>query len=167
MTTEDPAFGTIDDLPESAAVASRRPRILLLVVALLVAVVLAVVVVVFALGTVAHVIEVGSTSTVADLDTVEQNTGIDLPDGTTVLASSEGDDAFSAELLLPADRLPDFPLAGYGPVDAASDELAPALEGENVVEYLGAASDTLVASAAIVERDGDAVLFVDVRAATE
>ena len=161
------AFGTIDDLPESAAVSSRRPRIVLLVVALLVAVVLAVVVVVFALGTVAHVLEVGSTSTVADLDTVEQNTGIDLPDGTTVLASSEGDDAFSAELLLPTDRLPDFPLAGYGPVDAASDELAPALEGENVVEYLGAGNEILVASAAIVERDGEAVLFVDVRAATE
>jgi len=161
------AFGTIDDLPESAALSSRRPRIVLLVVALLVAAVLAVVVVVFALGTVAHVLEVGSTSTVADLDTVEQNTGIDLPDGTTVLASSEGDDAFSAELLLPTDRLPDFPLAGYGPVDAASDELAPALEGENVVEYLGAGNEILVASAAIVERDGEAVLFVDVRAATE
>ena len=166
MTDDTAPFGTIDDLPESAEIATRRPRIVLLVVALLVAAVLAVVVVVFALGTVAHVIEVGGTQTVADLPTVEQSTGIDLPDGTTVLASRESDGAFSAELLLPADRLPDFPLAGYGPVASASDELAPALEGENVIEYLGAASTTLVASAAIVERDGEAVLFVDVRAVT-
>ena len=157
-------FGTLDDLPESADVSTRAPRIILLVIALLVAAVLAVVVVVFALGTVAHVITVGGTPTVADLATVEQSTGIDLPDGTEVLASSESDGAFSAELLLPPDRLPDFPLAGYGPADAPSAELAPALEGESVVEYLAAESSTLAASAAIVDRSGDAVLFVDVRA---
>ena len=153
--------------PETDVPASRtNPAVVLawLVVGALVATL----VVVFGVGTVTHVLRVGSEgAAVPGLGEVEQNTGIDLPDGTTVLASSEGDDAFSAELLLPTDRLPDFPLAGYGPVDAASDELAPALEGENVVEYLGAGSDTLVASAAIVERDGDAVLFVDVRAATE
>ena len=157
-------FGTLDDLPESADVASRRPRIALSAAALLGAAVLVVVVVVFALGTVAHVIEVGGNPPVADLSTVEQNTGIDLPDGTTVLASGQSDGAFSAELLLPADTLPDFPLAGYGPADEPSDELATAVEGEDVVEYLGAASDSLEASAAIVNRDGAAVLFVDVRA---
>lgn len=165
MINDTVPFGTLDDLPESADVASRRPRIVLLLVALLVAAALAVVVVVFALGTVAHVIEVGGNPPVAELATVEQNTGIDLPDGTTVLASSQTDGAFSAELLLPPDRLPDFPLAGYAPADAASDELALTVAGENVVEYLGAASDTLTASAAIVDRDGTAVLFVDVRAA--
>jgi len=157
-------FGTLDDLPESAPVQTRAPRIVLIVVALLVAAVLAVVVVVFALGTLAHVIEVGRTQTVADLATVEQSTGIDLPDGTVVLASDEADGVFSTELLLPPDRLPDFPLAGYASVDLPSAELAPALEGENVVEYLAAASDSLEASAAIVDRGGDAVLFVDVRA---
>jgi hypothetical protein len=165
MTDEPIPFGTLDDLPESADVATRRPRIALSIAALLLAAVLAVVVVVFAVGTVAHVIEVGGNPPVAQLSTVEQNTGIDLPDGTTVLASSQSDGVFSAELLLPRDTLPDFPLAGYGEVDSPSDELAPELEGENVVEYLGAASDTVVASAAIVERDGDAVLFVDVRSA--
>ena len=164
MTDNTASFGTLDDLPESADVQTRAPRIVLLVVALLVAAVLAVVVVVFALGTVAHVITVGSTPTVADLSTVEQNTGIDLPDGTEVLASSNSDGVFSAEVLLPADTLPDFPVAGYGPADAPSAELAPALEGENVREYLAAESDSLRASAAIVDRDGDAVLFVDVRA---
>ena len=157
-------FGTLDDLPDSAPVQSRAPRVALLVVALLVAAVLAVVVVVFALGTVAHVIEVGRNPPVADLATVEQNTGIDLPDGTEVLASSQSDGVFSAELLLPPDRLPDFPLAGYGSVDLPSAELAPALESENVVEFLAAANDRLEASAAIVGRGGDAVLFVDVRA---
>jgi len=166
MTDDAAPFGTLDDLPESADVATRRPRIVLLIVALLVAAVLAVVVVVFALGTVAHVMEASGTPRLADVSTVEQNTGIDLPEGTTVLASTDGDGEFSTELLLPADTLPDFPLAGYGPVDAPSTELAPALDGENVIEYLGAASDTLVASAAIVERDGQIVLFVDVRSAT-
>ena len=91
MTDNTASFGTLDDLPESADVQTRAPRIVLLVVALLVAAVLAVVVVVFALGTVAHVITVGSTPTVADLSTVEQNTGIDLPDGTTVLATDQSD----------------------------------------------------------------------------
>jgi len=158
------SFGSLDDLPESAEVQTRSPRIAVTVVALLVAAVLAVVVVVFALGTVAHVIDVGRTPTVADVATVEQSTGIDLPDGTEVLASSESDGAFTAELLLPPDRLPDFPLAGYATAQAPSSELAPALEGESVVEYLAAASDTLEASAAVVDRDGDAVLFVDVRA---
>lgn len=162
--TEVETFGTLDDLPESADVQTRSPRILLTVVALLVAAVLAVVVAVFALGTVAHVIDVGRTPNVADIATVEQSIGIDLPDGTEVLASSESDGAFSAELLLPPDRLPDFPLAGYASAQAPSAELAPALEGENVVEYLAATSDTLEASAAVVDRDGDAVLFVDVRA---
>ena len=157
-------FGTLDDLPESHDVATRTPRIILLVVALLVVAVLAVVVVVFALGTLAHVIEVGRTPKVADLTTVELSTGLDLPDGTEVLASNESDGVFAAELLLPPAELPDFPLAGYGPADAPSAELAPALEGETVVEYLAAASSRLEASAAIVNRDGDAVLFVDVRA---
>jgi len=164
MTDNTAPFGTLDDLPESADVSSRAPRIILIVVALLVAVVLAVVVVVFALGTVAHVISVGGTPRVADLATVEQSTGIDLPDGTEVLASSEAEGVFTAELLLPPNALPDFPLAGYASVDAPSAELAPALEGETVVDYLAAASPALEASAAIVERDGNAVLFVDVRA---
>jgi hypothetical protein len=157
-------FGTLDDLPESAHVQTRAPRIVLTVVALLVAAVLAVVVVVFAVGTVAHVIDVGRTPTVADLATVEKNTGLDLPDGTRVLASDSSDGVFSTELLLPSDRLPDFPLAGYASADLPSAELAPAVEDQNVVEYLAAASDTLEASAAIVDRDGDVVLFVDVRA---
>jgi len=157
-------FGSLDDLPESTPVSSRAPRIVLLVAALLVAAVIAVVVVVFALGTLAHVIEVGRTPVVADLDTVEQNTGIDLPDGTTVLSSDQGDGFFAAELLLPPDRLPDFPLAGYASVDLPSAQLAPAVEGENVVEFLAATSETLEASAAIADRAGDAVLFVDVRA---
>ena len=162
MTTE--SFGSIDDLPESADVSSRAPRIVITVVALLVAAVLAVVVVVFAVGTLAHLITVGGEATVADLPTVEQNTGIDLPDGTEVIATSQSDGAFSTELLLPPDELPDFPLAGYATVDAPSAELAPSLEGETVVEYLAAASDELEASAAIVDRSGEAVLFVDVRA---
>jgi hypothetical protein len=165
MTDETTPFGTLDDLPESSDVAGRSPRIALTVAALLLAAVLAVVVVVFAVGTVAHVIEVGGNPPVAQVATVEQNTGIDLPDGTTVLASTQSDGAFSAELLLPPDALPDFPLAGYAEVDRPSDELAAALDDENVVEYLGAANETVVASAAIVERDGDAVLFVDVRPA--
>ena len=84
MTDDIAPFGSLDDLPESTDVASRAPRLVLIVVALLVAAVLAVVVVVFAVGTVAHVIEVGRTPVVADLATVEQNTGLDLPEGTTL-----------------------------------------------------------------------------------
>ena len=164
MTNETEQFGTLDDLPESDDVTGRAPRIILLVVALLVAAVLTVVVVVFALGTVAHVITVGGTPKIADLTTVELNTNLDLPDGTEVLASTKADGVFAAELLLPPGRLPDFPLAGYGPADEPSPELAPAVKGENVVEFLAAASAKVEASAAIVDRDGDAVLFVDVRA---
>ena len=163
MTNEIESFGSLDDLPESADVSSRAPRVPLLIAALTIAAVLAVVVVVFALGTVAHVINVGGEPSVASLDTVERSTGIDVPDGATVIASSQSDGEFSAEVLLPADRLPDFPLAGYGPVDAPSAELAPAIQGETVLEYLAAASSTLEASAALVDRDGDTVLFVDVR----
>lgn len=165
MTDETTVFGSLDDLPESTDVAERRPRAALSIVALLLGAVLAVIVVVFAVGTVAHAIEVGGNPPVAQLTTVEQNTGIDLPEGTEVLDSAEADGAFSAELLLPPDTLPDFPLAGYGEVDSASDQLASRLDGENVVEYLGAANEAVVASAALVERDGDVVLFVDVRPA--
>ena len=165
MTDETTVFGSLDDLPESTDVAERRPRAALSIAALLLGAVLAVIVVVFAVGTVAHVIEVGGNPPVAPLTTVEQNTGIDLPEGTEVLDSAEADGSFSAELLLPPDTLPDFPLAGYGEVDAASEQLASRLDGENVVEYLGAANETVVASAALVERDGDVVLFVDVRPA--
>ena len=164
MTDDIAPFGSLDDLPESTDVASRAPRLVLIVVALLVAAVLAVVVVVFAVGTVAHVIEVGRTPVVADLATVEQNTGLDLPEGTTVLASEQGDGFFSTELQLPADRLPDFPLAGYGSADLPSAELAPEVDDDDVVEFLSATSDELRASAAIVDRGGVAVLFVDVRA---
>jgi hypothetical protein len=161
---ETEPFGTIDDLPESAVVASRAPRIALTVAALLVAAVLAVVVVVFAAGTVAHVLTVGGEPSVAHLSTVEARTGIDLPDGTEVVASRATADAFSVELVLPPGALPDFPLAGYATVDVPSAELAPAIEGESVVEYLAAASDELEGSAALVDRQGAAVLFVDVRA---
>jgi len=162
MTTE--SFGSLDDLPESSDVAGRTPRIVLTVVALLAAAVLAVVVVVFALGTVAHVIEVGREVTVADLDTVEQRTNIDLPEGTEVVASTQTADVFTATLLLPPDRLPDFPLAGYASAVAPSADLAPSLVGEAVVGYLAASSSELEASAALVDRSGETVLFVDVRA---
>ncbi|WP_411698839.1 hypothetical protein [Conyzicola sp.] len=162
MTTE--SFGSLDDLPESADVASRTPRIIITVVALLVAAILAVVVVVFAVGTLAHLITVGGEADAVALPTVAQNIGIDLPDDTEVLATTRADGYFSAVLLLPPDELPDFPLAGYATVDSPSAELARAIEGEAVVEYLAAASSELEASAAIVDRGGDAVLFVDVRA---
>lgn len=163
MTDDAAPFGTLDDLPDSADVATRRPRIVLLIVALLVAAVLAVVVVVFALGTVAHVMEAGGAPRLADVSTVEENTGIDLPDGTEVLATTRADGYFSAVLRLPPNELPDFPRAGYATVDSPSAGLARSLGEEEAVEYLAAQSDTLAASAAIVERDGDAVLFVDVR----
>jgi len=150
--------------PETDVPASRtNPAVVLawLVVGALVATL----VVVFGVGTVTHVLRVGSEgAAVPGLGEVEQNTGIDLPDGTEVIAAERSDGVFSAELLLPADTLPDFPLAGYATVESASDELEPSLAGEDVVEYLAAASSSLEASAAIVERDGRAVLFVDVRA---
>jgi len=162
MTTE--SFGSLDDLPESSDVASRTPRIVLTVVALLVAVVIAVVVVVFALATVSHVIEVGSEVTVADLETVEQRTNIALPAGTEVVASTQTADVFTATLLLPPGASPDFPLAGYRSVATPSADLAPSLVGEAVLAYLAAESSELEASAALVDRAGETVLFVDVRA---
>jgi hypothetical protein len=146
-------------------VTTARPRTAIVLAWLVVGALVATLVVVFAVGTLTHVLRVGSEgAAVPGLSEVEQNTGIDLPDGTEVIAAERSDGVFSAELLLPSDALPDFPLAGYATVESASDELTPALAGESVVEYLAAASSTLEASAAIVERDGRAVLFVDVRA---
>lgn len=162
MTADDTAFGTIDDLPDSAVIEGRRPRVVVLVVALLVAAALAVVVVVFAAGTVAHVITVGGDAT-PSLETVESGSGIDLPDGTVVVAAAQTDTAFSAEVTLPGDALPDFARYGYAPFDLPSPELAEALGSEDVLRYYAAVGDTVTASAALVERDGATVLFVDVR----
>jgi hypothetical protein len=157
----DAPFGSLDDLPESEEVGSRRPRALVTVIALLVAAVLAVVVVVFAAGTLAHVLDSGAQT--PGLATVEENTGIDFPDGSEVLAASSGD-AFTAEVALPGGELPDFALAGYGPVSEGAEQLDEVVGAEPVAQYYRAASNTLVGSAALVVRDGVQVLFVDVRA---
>jgi hypothetical protein len=159
----DAPFGSLDDLPESSEVGSRRPRALVTIAALLVAVVLAVVVVVFAVGTLARVLETGAAAT-PSLSTVEQNTGIDFADGSEVLAAASGD-AFTAEVALADGTLPDFRLAGYGEVWEGSEALDDVVGAEPVAQYYRAASNTLVGSAALVDRDGVLVLFVDVRAA--
>jgi hypothetical protein len=158
----DAPFGTLDDLPESTEVAARKPRAVVTIAALLLAVLLAVVVVVFGFGTVAHVLEVGGDS-VPDIASVEDRTGIDFPDGSEVLAATSADDVFTAEVALPSDALPDFAHAGYGPVSEASDVLEGAVASEVVAQYYHAASNSLVGNAALVERGGALVLFVDVR----
>jgi hypothetical protein len=156
-------FGTLDDLPEYAEIAVRKPRAAVTVAALLLAALLVVVVVVFGVGTVAHVLEVADQSTV-DLGSVEQRTGLDFADGSEVLAASSAPDAFSAEVALPSRALPDFALAGYGAVQETSEALDEAVGSEVVAQYYRAASNSLVGNAALVERGGALVLFVDVRA---
>jgi hypothetical protein len=158
----DAPFGTLDDLPESTEITARKPRAVVTIAALLLAVLLAVVVVVFGFGTVAHVLEVGGDS-VPDIASVEERTGIDFPDGSEVLAAASADDVFTAEVALPSDALPDFAHAGYGPVSEASDVLEGAVASEVVAQYYHAASNSLVGNAALVERGGALVLFVDVR----
>jgi hypothetical protein len=158
----DAPFGSLDDLPESSEVGARRPRAIISVVALVAAVVLAVIVAVFAVGTLARVLEAGA-GAVPTLDTVEQRTGIDLPDGSEVLAGGAGD-GFAAEVALPTDELPDFAFAGYGPTTDGSEGLDSLVGDEPVARYYRAESATLVGSAALVERDGALVLFVDVQA---
>jgi hypothetical protein len=158
----DSPFGTLDDLPESTEIRARKPRAVVTIAALLLAVLLAVVVVVFGFGTVAHVLEVGGDS-VPDIASVEERTGIDFPDGSEVLAAASADDVFTAEVALPSDALPDFAHAGYGPVSEASDVLEGAVASEVVAQYYHAASNSLVGNAALVERGGALVLFVDVR----
>jgi hypothetical protein len=158
----DAPFGTLDDLPDSTDVVARKPRAAVSIAALLLAALLAVVVVVFGFGTVAHVLEVGGDS-MPDIASVEERTGIDFPDGSEVLAAASAADVFTAEVALPSDALPDFAHAGYGPVSEASDALEEAVAPEAVAQYYHAASNSLVGDAALVERGGALVLFVDVR----
>jgi hypothetical protein len=160
----DTAFGTLADLDEASDVAVSRPRLPLVLGGLVVVGVLVSILVVFVVAAITTAVHPDSRSGAdVGLATVEQRVGIDLPDGTVVLATSGDDSFFSAELVLPDGQLPDFPLAGYGEAAGPSDELAAALGDEPVTEYLAASATGITGSAAIVERGGAAVLFVDVR----
>jgi hypothetical protein len=151
---------TETDVPDT------RPRVGATLAWLLVGALVATLVVVFAVWTVTHVLRVGSEGApLLSLSDVEQRSGIDLPDGTVVLASARTPDVFSAEVVLPADELPDFALAGYGEATAPSQALAAAIGDDLVTQYFAAGNAVLTGSAALVDRGGDTVLFVDVRAA--
>jgi hypothetical protein len=162
-------IGTIDDLddlPEATEVVDRRQNPVVVLVGLVVVGVLAALVVIFVVSSVTAVVVAGKDGAPPlSLAEVETASNLDLPAGSEVLAASTVAGVFTAEVLLPGDELPDFPLAGYAVTDAPADALAASVEGQAVVQSFAASSATLSGSAVLVDRDGLAVLFVDVRAA--